>query len=62
MNSTLSSGLGISVSDESTGGVAPWVGYEDEDILEAMKAKILSLSVDKRYYTNTMLTIRIVPV
>ena len=45
----------FSVSDDSTGGVAPWIGYEDEDIVEAMKAKILSLSVDKRYsavYSN----------
>ena len=38
----------VSVSDELTGGVAPWIGYADEDIVEAMKAKILSLSVDKR--------------
>jgi len=40
------------VCDELTGGVAPWIGYADEDIVEAMKAKILSLSVDKRTFVR----------
>ena len=46
--------------NSNNGGVAPWIGYQGEDEL---KAKILSLSGDKRNYIRAPpsgLTIKVI--